>query len=104
MSETDTDKLVNRIPGIAKSFIQAVQEKCAVELDFSDASTAKIDDVVNDWQDLPKAEKAELLDGMAYFFGELVRRNLGGHWVDPKWKEPDDTNMQCYLEKARRKS
>lgn len=97
---TDSDQIVNKIPEYAKGFIQMVRDKCGKELDFSDASITKLDEVVESWQNLSQDEKSDMLDGMSYYLGEIIRRNLGGAWVDPKWDNPEEIDKQCYLKKV----
>jgi hypothetical protein len=97
---TDSDQIINKIPEYAKSFIKVVRDRCGKELDFSDASIAKLDEVLNAWQNLSQDEKSDVLDEMSYYFGEIIRRNLGGGWVDPKWNNPKEINEQCYLKKV----
>lgn len=97
---TDSDQNINKIPEYAKSFIQVVRDRGGKELDFCDASVARLDEVVETWQNLSQDEKSDLLDGMSYYLGEIIRRNLGGAWVDPKWENPENIDMQCYLIKV----
>jgi len=97
---TESDQTVRAIPGYAKEFIKAANQRCNTELDFSDSSIARLDEVATAWQDLSRKDKLDVFDGMCFYLGEVIRRNLGGCWVDPKWKNPKTTEAHCYLSKV----
>jgi hypothetical protein len=100
MGATYSGLSVTAIPGLAREFMQRVHQECNMQLDFSEASVAKLDDIVKTWRPLGREKQDDVLDGMSFFFGEVIRRNLGGRWVDPKWKDPNDVSTPCYLSKA----
>ncbi len=100
MSTTQPEQATSPIAGLAKDFIQVVREKCGKELDVSVDSIAELDEVVKIWQGLSHTDKLNLQDGMSFFLGEVIRRNLGGHWVYPKWKNRRGADTQCHLSKV----
>jgi hypothetical protein len=97
---TESDRTVSAIPGYAREFIEVANQRCNKELDFSDSSIAILDEVATAWRHLSKKDKLDVLDGMCFYLGEVIRRNLGGCWVDPKWKNPKHTEARCYLSKV----
>jgi hypothetical protein len=94
------DRTVSAIPGYAREFIKVANQRCDKELDFSDSSIARLDEVATAWQELSRKDKLEVFDGMCFYLGEVIRRNLGGCWVDPAWKKPKHTEARCYLSKV----
>ncbi len=96
----DPKQTVSAIPEYAREFIKVVREKCSQDLDFGDSSIAKLDDVALSWQRRGKNERLAISEGMSFYLGEVIRRNLGGHWVDPRWKNPGNTEARCYLSKV----
>jgi len=95
----DPNQTVNTIPMYAREFVQTVHDRCNINLDFTDSSLPKLDEIAQSWQSMTKEEILRILDGMYFYLGEVIRRNLGGCWIDPKWKNPDSKD-RCYLHKV----
>jgi len=91
---------VSAIPGYAREFIRTSNERCSKELDFCESSIAKLDEVAMSWQSLSTTAKLDVCDGMCFYLGEVIRRNLGGCWIDPRWKNPYSPETHCYLNKV----
>ena len=96
----DPNQTVNTIPMYAREFVQTVHDGCNINLDFTDSSLPKLDEIAQSWQSMTKEEILRILDGMYFYLGEVIRRNLGGCWIDPRWKNPDNTEDRCYLSKV----
>jgi len=94
------NRTVDAIPGYARDFIQIVHEKCNQDLDFSDSSISKLDEIALSWQSLSKEERFDIFEGMCFYLGEVIRKNMGGCWIDPKWKNPNNLEAHCYLHKV----
>jgi len=97
---TESDQTVGAIPGYAREFIKTAHQRCDKKLDFSESSVAILDEVAVAWRDLSREDKLDMFDGMCFYLGEVIRRNLGGCWVDPKWRNPKNTEARCYLSKV----
>jgi hypothetical protein len=97
---SDPNQVVDAIPGRAREFIEIAKERCDEQLDFRESSLAKLDDVAARWQSLGREEMLAVFDGVCFYLGEVIRRNLGGGWVDPRWKNPDNSDSHCYLNKV----
>jgi len=97
---SDANQVVDAIPGRVREFVALVKERCDTPLDFRESSLATLDDVAARWQSLGRDERLALFDGMYLYLGEVIRRNLGGGWVDSRWKHPDSPDRHCYLNKV----
>lgn len=97
---TDNDRKTDAIPLYARDFIKVVHERCDKHLDFDESSIVKLDKITMGWQCLSREEMHAVFHGMCFYLGEVIRRNLGGCWVDPRWKNPDSTEAHCYLNKV----
>jgi hypothetical protein len=96
----EPNQTVSAIPGHAREFIKVVRERCGQDLDFDDSSIARLDEIVLGWRSMSRNEKLAISEGMCFYLGEVIRRNLGGCWVDPTWKNPDTIGARCYLTKV----
>lgn len=97
---SDANQVVDAIPGRVREFVALAKERCNTRLEFRESSLAKLDEVTARWQELSGDERRAVFDGMYLYLGELIRRNVGGGWVDPRWKHPDGADRHCYLNKV----
>ena len=67
--------------------VEAARRHFSMELDFSEASLGEIDRAISEFHSGPALSEATYVTYLAYV-GEVVRRNLGGQWVDDPERGP----------------
>lgn len=80
-------RLTRMTQNAAREAVERAQSEYQVELDFSEASIAKVEEVAGRARAggaLNEAGRAELAKLLGVYLGEVARRHHGGQWIIPK--------------------
>jgi len=75
------EDFLRAIPEFADQHVETVRKIFGEELDYSEASIAKLDEIINKgWPDRPPAMLEPTVVTFGAYLGEAIRRNIGGEW------------------------
>lgn len=78
---TSPEDFISAIPGIADDHIKRCGEIFKENVDYSEESIMRIDDLINKgWPDGPPAMLETTVITFGSYLGEAIRKNLGGQW------------------------
>jgi len=80
------DHDIKAIPEKARLFTQRASHEFNLAIDFSEESILKLDGILMKLSSLEDYDFSKMTDSLSCYVGEVIRRNLGGGWVDPQWQ------------------
>lgn len=89
--EVEAREFLDGVPTRCRSFSESIGASSA--LDFSPGSLALVDATVTSPAALKRFDDRDLALGVAAYYGEVIRRNLGGSWTNA----PDDPRLPAIL-------
>jgi hypothetical protein len=80
-SGTPPEDFLQRIPDIADQHVETVRNIFGEELDYSEESIEKLDEIINKgWSGRTPAMLEPTVVAFGAYLGEAIRRNIGGEW------------------------
>jgi hypothetical protein len=84
----DSNDIGQMMQGYAEDAVRMARQS-HVELDYSEKSLEHVEDLLNQYDNLPKERMDEMSRVWGGYLGEVVRRRFGGEWTIEKYPAGD---------------